>query len=184
MNDLNTGPPATTEDAAVHDERGSSRDPDVLLDVPELQVDKVALTVDHLVADVDLRARVANLVDLQGGAHVELGNVELTLEKVHVRAVLKVRLDKVAAMVERVMSSIDHNPDLVTVVTKPVVDGVLGATGAGGEIQERLDPAGAPSHRRWRSPRWRPTTSLRQGGRSRIRVVERKHPVVSTAGHE
>src|SRR3712207_11514 len=119
MNDLNTGPSATTEDAAVHDERGSGRDPDVLLDVPELQVDKVALTVDHLVADVDLRARVANLVDLQVGAHVELGNVELTLEKVHVRAVLKVRLDKVAAMGERVMSSIDHNPDLVTVVTKP-----------------------------------------------------------------
>ncbi|MDG4803807.1 hypothetical protein [Micromonospora sp. WMMD980] len=42
-------------------------EPDVLLDVPELSVDEIRLAVDGLDADLSLRARLANLLQLDAG---------------------------------------------------------------------------------------------------------------------
>lgn len=116
--------PKAVQDASAEDWLGSNRDPDVLLSVPDLGVDKITLTVDDLHADVDLHARVLDIVELHVGASVNLGKVELDIENVRAQAMLKVKLDKVAQIVERVMATIDNNPELITSLTTRVGRGV------------------------------------------------------------
>jgi hypothetical protein len=93
---------------------GSNDDPDVMLSVPDLFVGKLTLKVKELRADVDLQARVLDLFDLRVGARVTLGEVELDIENVAAQAMLKVKLDNVAEVVEHVMQAISENPELVT----------------------------------------------------------------------
>lgn len=118
-------PRAANGHAAAQDWLGSNQDPDVFLSVPDLQVEKLGLVVEELDADVDLHARVLDLVELNVGARVTLGKVELDLENVRAQAMLKVKLDKVAEIVERVMKAVDDHPELVTSLTSAVGDGVL-----------------------------------------------------------
>lgn len=119
--------PKAVQDASAEDWLGSNRDPDVLLSVPDLGVDKITLTVDDLHADVDLHARVLDIVELRVGASVNLGKVELDIENVRAQAMLKVKLDKVAQIVERVMATIDNNPELITSLTTRVAPRRRGA---------------------------------------------------------
>jgi hypothetical protein len=112
------------EDASVQDWLGSNQDPDVLLCVPDLGVDKITLTVEDLVADVDLHARVLNAVDIHVGAHVTLGKVSLEIENVHAQAMLKVKLDKVSVIVDRIMQTIDNHPEILTGLLSPIGEGV------------------------------------------------------------
>jgi pyruvate/2-oxoglutarate dehydrogenase complex dihydrolipoamide acyltransferase (E2) component len=67
--------------------RSVSEQPDVLLDVPQLEVEKITLEVDDLRAHVSVLAELANLVSLSVGADVRLE---------HVRAILEKALDTVA----------------------------------------------------------------------------------------
>jgi hypothetical protein len=92
--------------------------PDVLLDVPNLKVDEIHLEVDNLQARVSLLARVLNLLTLQVGADVSLGKVVLDIKGVEAQAVLKVRLDNVAAIIDRVMTTIDNNPQILDDLTR------------------------------------------------------------------
>ncbi|MCQ8829528.1 hypothetical protein [Streptomyces malaysiensis] len=96
---------------------GESGDPDVLLDVPQLQVEEINLKVENLQARVSLQAEVLDLLKLGVGADVSLGHVELDIKGVEARALLKVRLDNVAAIVGRVLSTIDRNPQILEQVT-------------------------------------------------------------------
>src|SRR2546423_12288381 len=88
-------------------------DPDVLLDVPVVKVDKIHLELDDLQAHVALKAQVLDLVKLNIGVAVQLGRVCVDVEGVEAQALLKVRLDHVAAIVYRVLATIDPNPNLV-----------------------------------------------------------------------
>ncbi|GAA2759349.1 hypothetical protein [Actinopolymorpha rutila] len=124
MNDSDSGRRSGLEDANAQDWLGSNQDPDVLLSVPDLGVDKITLTVEDLQADVDLHARVLQVVDLHVGAHASLGKVDLEIDNVHAQAMLKVKLDKVAEVVDRVLRTIDNNPEIVTSLTAPVGRGV------------------------------------------------------------
>ena len=90
-----------------------SRDPDVLLDVPLLKVDEIDLAVEDLRAKVSLQADVLDLLNLSVGADVTLGKVELQIKGVEAQALLKVRLDRVAEIINRVLTTIDRNPQLV-----------------------------------------------------------------------
>ena len=74
-----TNQPAATESASAKNWLGSDQDPDVLLGVPDLGIDKVVLSVKDLVADIDLPARVLDLLDLRVSAHVTFGPVELEI---------------------------------------------------------------------------------------------------------
>jgi hypothetical protein len=93
---------------------GSNDDPDVMLSVPDLTIDKLTLKVKELRADVDLQARVLDLLDLRVGARVTLGEVDLDIENVSAQAMLKVKLDNVAEVIDQVMQAITANPELVT----------------------------------------------------------------------
>jgi e3 binding domain len=100
-----------------HDPAG---DPDVLLDVPELRVDLIHFELDDLDAHVALKANVLNLVKLNVGVDLHLSKVKLDVKGVQAEVVLKARLDHVAAIVDRLMTSLDRNPELVKGLSKAV----------------------------------------------------------------
>ena len=87
--------------------------PDVLLDVRQLKVDEIKLEVDNLQAHVSVLAEVLNLVRLQVGVDASLGQVSLDIKGVEAALVLRVRLDNVAKIIDRVMTTIDNNPQII-----------------------------------------------------------------------
>ncbi|MFF5158333.1 hypothetical protein ACFY3N_19205 [Streptomyces sp. NPDC000348] len=146
-----------TEDAAAA--RGAAvaagADPDVFLDVPVLKVEEIDLDVEDLRAHVSLQTEVLDLLRLSVGADVTLGRVHLGISGVEAQARLKVRLDNVAAIVDRVLTTLDRNPeilrDLARGVGSAVQDvgggarravGELG-TGAGAAVRDVGQGAGA-----------------------------------------
>jgi hypothetical protein len=167
---------------------GSNDDPDVMLSVPALSLGKITLQVKELRADVDLQARVLDLLDLRVGARVTLGEVDLDIEDVSAQAMLKVNLDTVAEVVGQVMQAITANPELVTsainvsVAADPelgtpprtgtvrgaplegVLDGTLGARGADAKVDavqtsHRVEHGGKAARKR--APRKSTTTRAR-----------------------
>ncbi|MEU0009071.1 hypothetical protein ABZ079_33650 [Streptomyces sp. NPDC006314] len=112
-------------------------EPDVLLDVPLLKVDEIALDVQDLRARVSLQAEVLDLLRLSVGADVELGSVHLDIKGVEAQALLKVRLDNVVEVIGRVLTTIDRNPDILRDVTSGVGTAVREVgTGAGHTLDE------------------------------------------------
>jgi hypothetical protein len=92
-------------------------DPDVLLDVPQLHVDEIGLEVENLRARVSLQAEVLDILKLNVGADVDLGRVQLDIKGVDAQALLKVRLDNVAQVIGRVLTTIDRNPEILEHLT-------------------------------------------------------------------
>ncbi len=93
--------------------RARRGDPDVYLDVSRLHVDEVDLKVAELDARVALEARLLDLLHLNVGVDARLRGVELDIKGVDAQAVLKVRLDNLTTIVDRVMSTIDSNPQML-----------------------------------------------------------------------
>jgi hypothetical protein len=116
------------DDYSIVDPADIPDGPDVLVDVPVVKVDKIGIEVDDLRAQVAVRAEVRELVQLNVGAHARLGTVELEIEGVEAQALLKARLDRVGAIVGRVLMSLDRNPELLESVGHAVQD-VGGGTG-------------------------------------------------------
>jgi hypothetical protein len=130
---------------------GPSAEPDVLLDVPQLRVDEIILDVEDLSAHVSVEANVLNLLRLSVGADVQLGGVHLEIRGVEAQALLKVRLDKVAEIINRVLATIDRNPEIVDQIVPPLeaaaselerttgrsVDEVSGAVGSAASDLDR-----------------------------------------------
>jgi len=115
--------------------RQSSGEPDVYLSVPDLHVDEIDLDVENLEAHLALQARLANLLELRAGAHVTIEKVQLDIKGVAARAMLKVRLENVYAILDRALTSIDRNPQILEGVIG-TVDNALGPGGAVGETIE------------------------------------------------
>jgi hypothetical protein len=124
----------------IEDPRG---DPDVLLDVPVIKVDSIHLEVDDLDAHVALKAKVLELVKLNVGVDVHLGKLRIDIKGVEAQALLKVRLDHVAAIVDRVLTTIDRNPELVKSIGRTVEQVGQGAGHALGETGEAVEDVGS-----------------------------------------
>jgi hypothetical protein len=101
--------------------------PDVLFDVPELKIDSIHFELDDLDAHVAVKAKVLNLVKLNLGVDVHLSRVKLDIKGVEAELVLKARLDHVTAIVDRLMTSLDRNPDLVKGLSRAVSEVGQGA---------------------------------------------------------
>jgi hypothetical protein len=112
--------------------------PDVLLDVPELRVDSIHFELDDLDAHLAVKANVLDLVKLNVGIDVHLSRVKLDIKGVEVEAVLKARLDHVTAVVDRLMTSLDRNPELVEGLSRAISE--VGQ-GAGEAVDETGDAA-------------------------------------------
>jgi hypothetical protein len=121
--------PSTSTDLAPR-----SADPDVYLSVPDLHVDEIDLDVGRLEAQLSLRARVANLVDLQAGAHVAIENVHLTIKGVAAKAALKIHLDNVRAILDRTLTTVDRNPEILAEALQTVQE----TTGTLAHLGERV----------------------------------------------
>jgi hypothetical protein len=123
---------------------GRIGEPDVLLDVPQLSVEEILLEVEELRAHVLAEASVLNLLRLSIGADVQLGRVHLDIKGVEAQALLKFRLDTIAEIINRLLSTIDRNPEIVAQIFSPLgtaaseltrtagrsVDEVVGAVGS------------------------------------------------------
>lgn len=121
----------------------NSAEPDVLLDVPDLQVDEINLEVEDLRAKVSLQAEVLDLVKLNVGADVHLGKVALEIKGVEAQALLKVRLDNVAGILERVLKTIDRNPQILQNLTQGLGTAAREVgEGAGSAVREVGSSAG------------------------------------------
>jgi hypothetical protein len=123
-------------------QEASSGDPDVLLDVPNLSVDEITLEVENLRAKVSLDARLANLLALTAGADVGIDKVKLQIKGVKAEVLLKVRLDNVAAIIDRTLTTIDRNPEILTRLLESV-DKTVGTVG--GVANTALQPGGVLS---------------------------------------
>ena len=115
----------------------SSEAPDVLLDVPVVKVDEINFDLEDLRARVSLQAEVLDLLKLNVGADVALGRVHLDMKGIEAQALLKVRLDNVAKIVDRVLTTIDRNPEILENITSGVGQAVEEVgEGAGGAVEE------------------------------------------------
>jgi hypothetical protein len=76
--------PERDDDARTRDyteeRRATRKEQDVLLDVSELEVDKITLEVAGLRAHVSVLAQLASLVNLQVGVDARLNRVKLVIE--------------------------------------------------------------------------------------------------------
>jgi pyruvate/2-oxoglutarate dehydrogenase complex dihydrolipoamide acyltransferase (E2) component len=149
------------EDYAVHntEDRGETYgDPDVVLDVPTLNVEEIDLEVEDLQVRVALQAVLADLVQINVGLKAELGEVKLGVKGVEAQAQLKARLDNVRAIFSEVLESLQYSPQFFrqaletanqtagapgdTTLDTEVVDetGDVSGPPAGGGAEERGEP--------------------------------------------
>src|SRR3954465_13621766 len=102
---------------------------DVILEIPELSVDSNGLTVSDVRAHVALDANAMNLVQLTAGVDVGIKKVQLGIVGVMAEAYLYNDLDNVAKIVNRVVQTLDRNPQILIQVLKTVDTTVNAVTG-------------------------------------------------------
>ncbi|HET7588853.1 MAG TPA: E3 binding domain-containing protein [Solirubrobacterales bacterium] len=133
-----TVPERMYEDYTVIDpgEISDTDEPDVIVDIPVVKVDEIHFELDDLMARVSLHAEVLDLVKLSVGVHAELGKVELNIKGVEAQALMRARLDHVTAIIDRVLTTLDRNPEVLQSIAqslKPVTEGAGKAVGEVGE---------------------------------------------------
>lgn len=99
---------------------------DVFVDAPVVKVEEIKFEMDDLRAHLALLAEAGHFVQLNAGAAVRLGKVELDIQNVETQALLEVRLPEVTKILARVLTTLDRNPKLL----KSVGD-ALGDVGGG-----------------------------------------------------
>ncbi|WP_221406213.1 hypothetical protein [Daejeonella lutea] len=119
-----------------------SDQPDVLLDVPHLSVDEITVEVENLKANLSLDARVASLVQLKAGVDVGIDKVKIGIKGVQASVLLVVRLDNVRAIIDKTLTTLDNNPQLVTQLLQ-TVDNTVNTVG--GVANTALAPGGVLS---------------------------------------
>jgi hypothetical protein len=119
-----------------------SDEPDVLLDVPVLKVEEIDLEVEGLRAHVAVLAELADLVKLSIGADVDLDRVKLTIKGIEAQVLLKVRLEQVRAILDKALTTIGENPEILQSLVR-TVDRTVGEVG--GAAREAVGEGGAVS---------------------------------------
>src|SRR6476469_3954377 len=138
-----TAPERMYEDSTVIDpgEISDTDEPDVIVDIPVVKVDEIHFELDDLEARVALHAEVLDLVKLSVGVHVELGKVELNIKGVEAQVLLRARLDHVTAIIDRVLTTLDRNPEVLKSIGKTLEPVGKGAGKAVGEVGEGANKA-------------------------------------------
>ena len=143
-------PPQTNN--GVPEEPPARQDVDVLLDVSELEVARIGLKVKNLRAHVSVLAELASLVNLQIGVDARLDLVELEIEGVKAKVLLKVRLDNVRAILVHALDTVAEHPEILESLTRALdelltgtlgnalgaLENVLGDLEVGGTVDEAL----------------------------------------------
>ena len=127
-------------DNGSQEETPARQDVDVLLDVSELEVDRIKLTVKDLRAHVSVLAELASLLSLQVGVDARLDEVELEIEGVRAKVLLKVRLDDIRAILEHALDTVAEHPEILKSLTQALDDLLTGRLGdALGTVENVLE---------------------------------------------
>jgi hypothetical protein len=105
--------------------------PDVLLNVENLEVDRIKLVVRNLRAHVSVLAELASLVNLQVGVDARLQELELEIEGVRAKLVLRADLDNVRAILRHALDTVAEHPEILRILTRALnelVSGLLANT--------------------------------------------------------
>ena len=137
------------EDHALRhsEDRGETYgDPDVVLDVPTLNVEEIDLEVEDLQVRVSIQAALADLVQINVGLEAELGEVKLGVKGVEAQAQLKARLDNVRAIFSEVLASLQHSPQFFrqTLASVNETGGAQQDTSVDTSVQEETEGVRAP----------------------------------------
>jgi hypothetical protein len=131
------------EEAPAVSQEPDGQEPDVLLDVSELEVDRISLEVEDLRAHVSILAELANLLSLSVGVDARLDRVKLEIEGVEAKVLLKVRLKHVRAILEKALDTLAENPEILRILARSLsrlVRESLGETlGTLNEVLEGLE---------------------------------------------
>ena len=112
---------------------------DVLLDVSELEVDRIKLTVRNLRAHVSVLAELASLLSLQVGVDARLEDTELEIEGVRAKLLLKVCLDDIRAILREALQTVAEHPQILRILTRALDELVTERLGdALGTLQSAL----------------------------------------------
>ena len=114
------------------------QEPDVLLDVSELEVDRISLEVENLRAHVSVLAELANLVSLSVGADARLDRVKLEIEGVRAKVLLKVRLENVRAIIEKALDTVAEHPEILESLGQTLDELLEGRLGDARDTLEQL----------------------------------------------
>src|SRR5215213_1410978 len=109
-------------DFAVVDPQEIEEAVDVYVDAPVVKVDEIKFEMDDLRAHLALLAEAGHFVQLNAGAGVRLGKVELDIQNVETQALLEVRLTEVTKILSRVLTTLDRNPELLKSVGQALGD--------------------------------------------------------------
>jgi hypothetical protein len=95
-----------------------TQEPDVLLDVSDLEVDRITLEVEDLRAHVSILVELANLLNLSVGVDARLDQVKLEIEGVEAEVLLKVRLKHIRAILEKALDTIGEHPEILRILAR------------------------------------------------------------------
>jgi hypothetical protein len=125
--------------------------PDVVLDVPELEVDRISLEVRDLRAHVSILAELANLVNISVGVDARLDEVKLEIEGVEAEVHLVARLKNVRIILVKALETIGEHPEILRIlarsltrVVRETLEGTLGTLDSaleGLEVGDTVDEA-------------------------------------------
>src|SRR5919112_6168797 len=100
-------------DYSVTDPEDIEEAVDVYVDAPVVKVDEINFELDDLRAHLAVLAEAGHFVQISAGAGVRLGKVELEIQGVETQALLEARLHNVSKILERVVTSLERNPELL-----------------------------------------------------------------------
>jgi predicted metal-dependent hydrolase len=124
-----TEDPSPLDNDDAREQTPARQDVDVLLDVSELEVDRIKLTVTNLRAHVSVLAELASLLSLQIGVDARLEETELEIEGVRAKLLLKVRLDDIRAVLREALQTVAEHPQILRILTRAVDEVVTGRLG-------------------------------------------------------
>jgi hypothetical protein len=116
-------------DYSIIDPREIDEAVDVYVDAPVVKVDQIKFELDDLRAHLAVLAEAGHFVQINAGAGVRLGKVELDIQGVETQALLETRLSNVTKILGRVLTTLDRNPELLESVGNALGDVGAGAHG-------------------------------------------------------
>src|SRR5918992_1675366 len=139
-------------DKDAQDSQGpDGQEPDVVLDVPELEVDRITLEVRDLRAHVSILAELTDLVNISVGVDARLDEVKLEIEGVEAEVHLVARLHNVRAILVKALDTIGEHPEILRILARSIsrlvresLEGTLGTLDSaleGLEVGDTVDEA-------------------------------------------
>ena len=117
--------------------------PDVQIHVPELDIDRLEITLENLNAHVDVEATIGRpgneFVNISIGVNARLDSAQIVLEDVQAEAHVIAFLDDVRVIALQALEVLDHHPEILTgLVEVPIPGtGLVGGRGMQEEPAER-----------------------------------------------